>query len=73
MREHRQELQVSFMIGLGGSLDGFAGNVRRAPKWMIKLQLEWLYRLLKEPKRLGRMMRLPKFVLAVWKRRLTGR
>lgn len=36
------------MIGLGGSLDGFAGTVRRAPKWMIRLQLEWLYRLLRE-------------------------
>ena len=73
MRAHQQDLQVSFMIGLGGSLDGFAGNVRRAPKWMIKLQLEWLYRLLKEPKRIGRMMRLPKFLLAVYKRRITGR
>lgn len=73
MRAHQNDLQVSFMIGLGGSLDGFAGNVRRAPKWMIKLQLEWLYRLVKEPKRLGRMMRLPKFVLAVYKHRFTGR
>ena len=73
MQAHQKDLQVSFMIGLGGSLDGFAGNVRRAPKWMIKLQLEWLYRLIKEPKRLGRMMRLPKFLLAVYKRRLTGR
>jgi len=73
MQAHQKDLQVSFMIGLGGSLDGFAGNVRRAPKWMIKLQLEWLYRLIKEPKRLGRMMRLPKFLLAVYKRRFTGR
>jgi len=67
MRSHQQELNVRFMIGLGGSLDGFAGNVKRAPRWMIKCNLEWLYRLLKEPKRLGRMMRLPKFILAVRK------
>lgn len=72
MREHQAQLQVSFMAGLGGSLDGFAGNVRRAPRWMIRLQLEWLYRLCKEPKRLGRMMRLPKFLLAVYKQRFTG-
>ena len=72
MQRHQAQLQVSFMIGLGGSLDGFAGTVRRAPAWMIRLQLEWLYRLCKEPKRLGRMMRLPKFLLAVYCRRLSG-
>ena len=72
MQRHQQQLQVSFMIGLGGSLDGFAGNVRRAPDWMIRLQLEWLYRLLKEPRRLGRMMRLPKFLMAVYGRRMAG-
>ena len=63
------ELNVRLMIGLGGSLDGFAGTVRRAPKWMIRLQLEWLYRLLREPSRIGRMMRLPKFVFAAWRAR----
>ena len=72
MHGHREELDVRLMIGLGGSLDGFAGTVRRAPKWMIRLQLEWLYRLIKEPRRIGRMMRLPKFVLAVLARRLRG-
>ena len=61
---HREELTtVRLMAGLGGSLDGFAGNVKRAPRWMIKLNLEWLYRLCKEPRRIGRMMRLPKYVL----------
>lgn len=70
MRNHQKELKVKLMIGLGGTLDGMAGTVKRAPKWMIKLQLEWLYRLLKEPKRIGRMMRLPKFVLAALKRRM---
>lgn len=63
MKNHFDELNATLMLGLGGSLDGYAGNVQRAPKWMIDLSLEWLYRLLKEPKRLGRMMRLPKFVL----------
>ena len=72
MYAHLHELDIRMMIGLGGSLDGFAGTVKRAPKWMIRLQLEWLYRLIKEPKRIGRMMRLPKFVLAVLKKRLFG-
>ncbi len=63
---------VRLMAGLGGSLDGFAGNVKRAPKWMIRLQLEWLYRLIKEPKRLGRMMRLPKYVLLAFRARRKG-
>ncbi len=64
MFAHRPELQtVRLMAGLGGSLDGFAGNVKRAPKWMIRMQLEWLYRLCKQPKRLGRMMRLPKYLI----------
>lgn len=64
MLAHREELKtVRLMAGLGGSLDGFAGNVKRAPKWMIRLNLEWLYRLCKEPRRIGRMMRLPKYLL----------
>lgn len=73
MSAHRDDLQIKLMIGLGGSLDGFAGTVRRAPEWMIRLQLEWLYRLLREPKRIGRMMRLPKFVLAAYGKRIRGR
>ena len=64
IKEHFDALDVTLMLGLGGSLDGYAGVAQRAPKWMIDLSLEWLYRLLKEPKRLCRMMRLPKFVLA---------
>ena len=73
MAAHRDELTtVRLMAGLGGSLDGFAGSVKRAPKWMIRLQLEWLYRLIKEPKRLGRMMRLPKYILLARKNRKKG-
>lgn len=72
MANHKDELQVGLMMGLGGSLDGFAGTVKRAPRWMIRLNLEWLYRLLKEPRRLGRMMRLPKFLWQVVLRRMKG-
>ena len=72
MTAHQSELDVRFMIGLGGSLDGFAGTVKRAPRWMQRCGLEWLYRLIREPRRIGRMMRLPKFVLAVLRRRRKG-
>lgn len=72
IKAHEHELAVPLMIGLGGTLDVFAGNVRRAPVWMQRMGLEWFYRLCREPKRLGRMMRLPKFVLAVLGRRLRG-
>lgn len=72
MRAHKDELGARLLIGLGGTLDNFAGTVRRAPKWMIRLQLEWLYRLVKEPRRIGRMMRLPKFVFAAFKKRMKG-
>ena len=46
-------------IGLGGCLDVFAGNVERAPEFWQKLGMEWAYRLKKEPKRIGRMAKLP--------------
>jgi len=72
MVNHRHELQVKLMAGLGGSLDSFAGTVKRAPKWMIDLSLEWLYRLIKEPKRFKRMLRLPKFLWAVCLKRIGG-
>lgn len=56
-------------VGLGGSLDVFAGTVKRAPERWQKLGLEWLYRLIKEPRRIGRMAKLPLFLLqAAWAR-----
>lgn len=72
MYDHREELHVGLMAGLGGSLDGFAGNVKRAPRWMIRCNLEWLYRLVREPWRFGRMLRLPKFLWRVLLRRMKG-
>ena len=72
MQRHQSDLNVRLMIGLGGSLDSFAGTVRRAPKWMFRLQLEWLYRLIKQPSRFVRMLALPKFVLAALKKRMKG-
>lgn len=47
-----QELGVPVMIGVGGTLDLIAGELKRAPRWMQRFGLEWLYRLLQEPGRL---------------------
>lgn len=62
---HKDRLNVHLAMGLGGSLDVYAGVAKRAPKLMLKLNLEWLYRLVKQPSRLGRQMRLPAFLFAV--------
>ena len=59
MAKNKDKLNVSVMMGLGGSLDVYAGNVKRAPKFMIKCKAEWLYRLIKEPWRFGRMIKIP--------------
>lgn len=52
MYYHCKELGVPISFGLGASIDFEAGNIKRAPKWMINHGLEWLYRFSKEPKRL---------------------
>ncbi|TPH17072.1 WecB/TagA/CpsF family glycosyltransferase [Litorilituus lipolyticus] len=52
----------AFYMGVGGSFDVYVGNVKRAPSFWINLNLEWLYRLLKEPKRFFRQLRLFKFI-----------
>jgi N-acetylglucosaminyldiphosphoundecaprenol N-acetyl-beta-D-mannosaminyltransferase len=62
-------LNVKMAMGIGGSLDFIAGVVPRAPLWMQKYGLEWLYRLIRQPWRFKRMLRLPRFVLAVILRR----
>ena len=65
MRQHQDRLGVGVGIGVGGSFDVLSGRKTRAPKWMIRLHLEWFYRLLCEPSRLGRMLALPRFMLAI--------
>ena len=52
-------------IGIGGSFDVLAGNIPRAPEWMQRNRLEWLYRLYLEPQRIGRMLAIPKFMWTV--------
>lgn len=64
---------ASLLIGLGGSLDVFAGTVKRAPERWQKRGLEWLYRLLQQPSRIGRMAKLPLFLLSAVGARIKGR
>ncbi len=64
-----KQLKVPVSIAVGGSLDVLAGKVKRAPKWMQRTGLEWLFRLLKQPWRIIRQIRLLKFVLLVLLRR----
>lgn len=60
-------------IGLGGSIDVFAGNVERAPAIWQKIGMEWLYRGIKEPKRLKRMLKLPLFLVSAAGQRIKGK
>lgn len=55
-------LNANIFMGVGGCFDVFAGEVKRAPKWMINLGLEWLYRVSKEPYRIKRLGSIPVFI-----------
>ncbi len=63
--EHK-DLNVRLAMGVGGVIDVMAGVVNRAPDIFIKLNLEWLYRALKQPKRFIRLLKLPLFVFTVF-------
>ena len=73
MTTNINKISARLCAGLGGSLDIFAGNVKRAPAFFRKLGLEWLYRLAREPRRIGRMIKLPLFLLAVLLERARGK
>lgn len=63
------KINAKLFIGVGGSVDVYAGTVKRAPVFYQKTGLEWLYRLIKEPWRYKRMLSLPKFIIEVLKKR----
>lgn len=65
--QHRQQLAVPVMIGVGGAFDHLTGVRRRAPRWVQRIHLEWFFRLLSQPWRWRRQLTLPRFVLAVLK------
>lgn len=68
---HRNELGAKVIIGEGGSFDynQLGGKIKRAPNWMRKIGLEWLWRLLLQPKRIGRQIAIPVFIRKVQKQR----
>lgn len=70
--KYKDRLNVKVTIGAGGTVDVLSGTVKRAPKLFCKLGLEWFYRLITQPSRLGRMMSLPKFMLIVISKKLRG-
>jgi N-acetylglucosaminyldiphosphoundecaprenol N-acetyl-beta-D-mannosaminyltransferase len=71
---NRHKLQtVRLALGVGGSLDFVTGRAIRAPRWVQRLGLEWLHRLLHEPWRWRRMLALPRFVWAVLRTMDAGR
>lgn len=59
---HRTALGVPVLIGVGGTFDVFSGKVKRAPHWMQQLNLEWLYRFARNPRKIRKVMTLPRFV-----------
>ena len=65
INKNKDKLNAKAIIGAGGCLDVFAGNVMRAPDFYCKHGIEWLYRLMKQPSRFVRMLALPKFGLKV--------
>ena len=65
LKKYKEELGVPVSIGVGGTLDVMAGTAKRAPVWMQKAKLEWLFRGILQPKRAGRLLALPKFVFRV--------
>lgn len=70
--KYREALrQVNFIMGVGGSFDVFAGEVKRAPTWMQEIGMEWFYRVLQEPKRMWRRYLIgnSKFIYLVFKER----
>lgn len=69
---HLDRLNVGHICCIGAVFDFYAGTIKRAPKWMIRLGLEWFYRLIKEPKRMWRRYVIGnvKFIWYVFKEKI---
>ena len=70
MAKHAAKLDAGLMAGLGGTIDVFSGQVKRAPLIWQRLKLEWLYRCFEEPKRFRKVKRIPQFIIKAWRKRL---
>lgn len=75
MHQLRSRLDAPVLVGVGAAFDFFSGRVSQAPRWMQRASLEWLYRLLQDPLRLGRryLSTLPRFATLVLAQRLRER
>ena len=71
--EYGGRLQVKVIQGIGGTLDTITGHVKRSPESWQRLNLEWFYRLVKEPKRIRRQIVLPLFAFMVLKQKIFSR
>lgn len=69
IQKNISSFEKGLFMGVGGSFDVWAGEVKRAPLFWRKLNLEWLYRLIKQPSRWRRMLVLPQFIIKVIKKR----
>jgi N-acetylglucosaminyldiphosphoundecaprenol N-acetyl-beta-D-mannosaminyltransferase len=65
IQAHRDECCASVLIGVGGTLDVLSGRTRRAPRFMQALRLEWLWRVLSNPRKINKVLLLPRFVRLV--------
>ena len=65
LMEEMPEVHPAISQGLGGSFDVYTGNVKRAPSWWVDHNLEWAYRLIKEPARIKRQIHLIRFLILV--------
>lgn len=72
LSNHLKVLGIPVGMGVGGSFDVLAGKLKRAPKWMINLNLEWLFRFFQEPKRFRRILKIPYFMMLIYWERLFG-
>ena len=72
MAENLERLNVKVCVGLGGALDVYSGEVKRAPAAFRKMGLEWFYRLITDPRRIKRMIKLPVFIFLAIGQKIRG-
>ncbi len=63
IHRHKDELGVPVLIGVGGTFDVLSGTIKRAPRWAQRANIEWLYRLARDPRKLKKVLILPRFVV----------
>ena len=66
IKRNIESINAKLLMGVGGSFDVLAGEVKRAPQFYQKLGLEWLYRMMKEPRRIKKIPDLVKFYLRMF-------